>query len=111
MISVNKVNTQLANYLKTEGAGITIFKHGDLVDGKMIKKAPKAVYFDLGPFGTGIVYGVELMNAQDALKDLKLGDATTVKIIDTENDDGYVELSLREVGKQVQHNHRHFRYL
>lgn len=65
-----------------------------------MKKSAKAVYFDLGAFGTGILYGSELMNAQDVVKNLKTGDATTIKILDSENDDGYIELSLKEVGKQ-----------
>ncbi len=90
----------LTDMLKSGAGAVNIFKSGDLVEAKLLKRASKAVYFDMGPFGTGIVYGRELMNAQDILKDLKVGDATTVKIVDVENDDGYVELSLREVGKQ-----------
>ena len=90
----------MAQILKAEAGIVNIFKPGDLVDGKIIKKAPKAVYFDLGPFGTGIVYGMELMNAQDILRNAKDGDTITGKVIETENEEGYVELSLREVGKQ-----------
>lgn len=98
--SANKNLSQLGELLKSGANLVTILKPGDLVEAKLLKKAPRAVYFDLGSFGTGIVYGLELMNAQDAVKDLKPGDATTVKVVDTENEDGYVELSLREVGKQ-----------
>lgn len=100
MISVNKNNSQLAQLLKSESNVVSIFKQGDLVDGKLIKKTPKAAYLDMGAFGTGIVYGIELMNAQEVLKEAKPGDVITGKIIDVENEDGYVELSLREVGKQ-----------
>ncbi len=97
---VNKINSQLGNLLKAGTNLVTILKQGDLVEVKLMKKTPRAVYFDLGALGTGIVYGYELMNAQDAIKDLKIGDATTAKVVDSENSDGYVELSLREVGKQ-----------
>ncbi len=97
---VNKTNSQLGNILKAGTNLVTILKQGDLVEAKLMKRAQKAVYFDLGALGTGVVYGYELMNAQDALKDLKIGDSTTVKVVDPENADGYVELSLREVGKQ-----------
>lgn len=96
----NKLNSQLGNILKAGTNMVNVLKPGDLVEAKFIKKAMKAVYFDLGAFGTGIVFGSELMNAQDAVKDLKPGDATTAKVVDAENEDGYVELSLREVGKQ-----------
>lgn len=100
MTGIVKNNSPLADILKSGSNLVSVIKAGDLVEAKLLKKAPKAVYFDLGPIGTGVVYGVELMNARDALKDLKIGDSTTVKIVDSENDDGYVELSLREVGKQ-----------
>lgn len=92
--------SQLGEILKSGTNLVAILKPGDLVEAKLIKKAPKAVYFDLGSFGTGVVYGIELMNAQEIIKNLKLGDVTTAKILDIENEDGYVELSLREVGKQ-----------
>lgn len=98
--STNKNLSQLGEFLKSRSNLISILKPGDLVDAKLIKKALKAVYFDLGSFGTGVVYSGELMNARDVLKDLKPGDSTTVKVLDAENEEGYVELSLREVGKQ-----------
>lgn len=100
MNAIAKNNSPLADILKSGSNLVSIIKPGDLVEARLLKKASKAVYFDLGPIGTGVVYGVELKNAQDALKDLKIGDSTTVKVVDSENDDGYVELSLREVGKQ-----------
>ncbi|KKU83577.1 MAG: RNA binding S1 domain protein [Parcubacteria group bacterium GW2011_GWA2_47_8b] len=95
-----KTLSALGQLIKNEAGLVSVFKNGDLVEGKIIKKTAKAIYFDLGPFGTGIVYGSELMNAQDVLKNLKVGDVATAKVVDQENDDGYVELSLREVGKQ-----------
>src|SRR3989344_9287806 len=99
-VAANKANSQLGNILKAGTNLVNVLKQGDLVEAKFIKKAMKSAYFDLGAFGTGIVFGYELMNAQDAIKDLKPGDATTAKVVDPENADGYVELSLREVGKQ-----------
>lgn len=100
MNSTSKSLSQLGEILKSGSNLVQVLKPGDLVEGKLLKKAPKAVYFDLGAFGTGIIYGSELMNAQDIVKELKPGDATTIKVVDAENEDGYVELSLREVGKQ-----------
>lgn len=100
MILPSKTLSALGLLLKNETGLISVFKNGDLIEGKIIKKTAKAVYFDLGPSGTGIVYGLELMNAQDVLKNLKVGDVATAKVVDQENDEGYVELSLREVGKQ-----------
>jgi len=67
---------------------------GELVEGKIIGKARSAVYLDLGMIGTGIIYGKEFQGAKDRLKDLKNGDNIFAKIIDLENEEGYIELSV-----------------
>ena len=77
-----------------------VIKEGELITGKLLRRMPRAVYFDLGKFGTGVVYGVELMNAREAIKNLKEGDEASVKVVEVENDDGYVELSLAGAGRQ-----------
>lgn len=77
-----------------------VLKEGDLVEAKLLKRTPRAVYFDLGRFGTGVIFGAELLNARDALKNLKEGDTISAKVVEVENEDNYVELSLSEAGKQ-----------
>ena len=69
---------------------------GDLVEGRLIKISKNALILDLGPLGTGIVYGGELREDKDILKDLKIGQNISALVLDQENEDGYVELSLRE---------------
>lgn len=73
---------------------------GDIVEAAFIKLTPRGAFFDLGKYGTGIVYGVELLNAKDIIKKLKPGDKVSVKIIVLENEDGLRELSLIEAGQQ-----------
>ncbi len=68
----------------------------DLIEGTVIKIDKKSVYVDLPPFGTGIIYGREFMNVRDVIKNLGIGDSITAKIVDVENKDGYIELSLKE---------------
>mgnify|MGYP001562692377 CR=1 FL=1 len=67
-----------------------------LVEGVVIEVKRSAVYVDLGSFGTGIIYGREFLNAKDIIKKIKEGDIVKAKVIQCENDDGYVELSLKE---------------
>ena len=69
---------------------------GELIEGTVIKIDKKSVYIDLPPFGTGIIYGREFMNVRDVIKNLSIGDSIAAKIIEPENKDGYVELSLKE---------------
>ena len=55
-----------------------------------------AVYVDLPPFGAGIIYGREYQNARDLVKKIQIGDKITAKVVDAGNENGYIELSLRE---------------
>lgn len=71
---------------------------GDLVEGHIIKISKNALILDLGPLGTGIVYGGELREDKDMLKELAVGQNVSALVLDPENEDGYVELSLREAG-------------
>ncbi len=68
----------------------------DLVEGPVISIGKAAVYVDLKPFGTGIIYGREFINARDLVKKINIGDVIKAKVVEVENEDGYVELSLKE---------------
>lgn len=70
--------------------------NGDLIEGSVIDIAKAAVYIDLPPYGTGIIYGREFIQARDIIKKVHIGDKITAKVVDTGNKDGYVELSLKE---------------
>lgn len=67
-----------------------------LVEGQVIDIGKSSVYVDLKPFGTGIIYGREFMAAKDIIKKVNIGDTVKAKIVDLENEDGYIELSLKE---------------
>ena len=67
-----------------------------LVEGPVILVEKSSVYVDLSPYGTGIIYGREFINAKDIIKKISLGDIIKAKVVETENEDGYVELSLKE---------------
>ena len=83
----------MANYLSESP---TPPQEGDLIEGPIIKVEKSRVYVDLHPFGTGIIYGREYLNARDILKKVNIGDTISAKVVDTENKDGYIELSLKE---------------
>jgi len=54
---------------KTTGVVDTpTMKNEDIVDGTVVAIEKAALYVDLGIFGTGIIYGVEFMNARDVIK-------------------------------------------
>jgi len=76
-------------------------KLGEIAQGKIIGKGRASVFLDLGIWGTGIIYGKEFYEAKNKLKDLKIGDSVFTKIIDLENEEGYIELSLTMAGKEL----------
>lgn len=67
-----------------------------LVEGPVISIQKSSVYIDLAPFGTGIIYGREFINAKDIIKKINIGDTVKAKVVDTDNEEGYIELSLKE---------------
>ncbi|HLP86665.1 MAG TPA: S1 RNA-binding domain-containing protein [Candidatus Paceibacterota bacterium] len=67
-----------------------------LVEGPVISIQKSSVYIDLTPFGTGIIYGREFINAKDIIKKVNIGDVVKAKVVGTDNEDGYIELSLKE---------------
>lgn len=67
-----------------------------LIEGPVISIQKSSVYIDLTPFGTGIIYGREFINAKDIIKKINIGDVVKAKIVDTDNEEGYIELSLKE---------------
>jgi small subunit ribosomal protein S1 len=69
---------------------------GDLVEGPVISIDKGAVYVDLAPYGTGIIYGREFIAARDIIKKIGVGDNVGAKVVDTNNPEGYIELSLKE---------------
>ena len=68
----------------------------DLIEGPVIAIDKGAVYIDLPPFGTGIIYGREFQNARDIIKKINIGDTVAGKVVGIGGKEGYVEISLKE---------------
>lgn len=69
---------------------------GDIVEGKVIARDTKSLYVDIHPFGTGLIFGREFILVRDLIRKLRVGDAVSAKVVDINNEDGYIELSLKE---------------
>ncbi len=81
-----------------------IFKEDDIIEGIIVAIEKSALYVDLGIAGTGIIYGIEFMNARDVIKRINIGDTISAKIVMRENKNGYVELSLKEARQALMWN-------
>ena len=80
---------------------IELPKPGELVEASMVGRKGSKVFFDLGVFGLGMVYGREFLKAREIIKSLKPGDKVTAKIVETENEEGCAELSLKEASQDL----------
>lgn len=89
-----KVNVSQMEALLEENP-IKIPQIGDVLEGTVIDITSNSVLFDLGALGTGIVLGKEIKDGL-ALGKVKIGDKISATLIDLENEDGYIELSIRE---------------
>lgn len=74
---------------------------GDVVEGDVIGVEKSCVYIKLDPYGTGIIFGKEYINARDIIKKINIGDNIAAKVVDVNNDDGYLELSLKEARQAI----------
>lgn len=82
------------------GVEIKVLKAGDMVEGKLISVGKNEVYVDLEGYGVGVVRGRELYDDQATLNSLKPGDQIFVSVVEPENKEGIVELSLRQAGQE-----------
>jgi len=95
-----RINSSMQNLVAKLPRAFSFPKVGDVVEGRVLKKSARTLYFDLGLWGIGIVYGIEFTNAQTIIKNLKVGDSAFAKILEVENEGGFRELSLAEAQSQ-----------
>ncbi len=86
--------------LISKGVEIKVLKAGDMVEGTLLSVGKNEVYVDLEGYGVGVVRGRELYDDEATLASLKPGDKIFVSVVDPENKDGIVELSLRQAGQE-----------
>ncbi|MEK7099145.1 MAG: S1 RNA-binding domain-containing protein [Patescibacteria group bacterium] len=83
-----------------KAGGVVVPKPGEVAEGSVVEKKGGVLFVDLGIKGMGIVYGREYKAAEDIIKPLEPGDTVNAKIVELDNDEGYIELSLKEAGDE-----------
>ncbi|MFA5967013.1 MAG: S1 RNA-binding domain-containing protein [Patescibacteria group bacterium] len=86
----------MAKLLETAG-DLGILKTGDLVEGIVTAVTSNRVWIDIadGKF-TGIISSKELAEAGISMPNFKVGDKIVASVVEQENDEGFVILSIRE---------------
>ena len=78
------------------GSNLFIPTVGDILEGTVLEKTSNSMLLDLGLIGTGVVYGAELKDGMGITNALIIGDSVKATLVDLENDEGYLELSVRQ---------------
>ena len=73
---------------------------GQTVEGKVVYRGKNKLLIDIGGVAIGIVSGRELRDSFNTFKDLKVGDTVVALVLEEENDEGMVVLSLRMASQQ-----------
>ena len=91
--------TTMAELLAEQDADIRSFKHGDVVEGTVVRIDRDEILVDIGAKSEGVVSNRELYgrNAESA-PTLDIGDTVLVYVLQPESPEGHVVLSLRRAG-------------
>jgi small subunit ribosomal protein S1 len=74
---------------------------GDVIKGSVIEAGSNIIYIDLGPIGTGAIYGYGKFDGLTMIKELKQGSPISATVTDIENEDGFVEMSLKQTSLEM----------
>ena len=73
---------------------------GDLIEGEVIAIHKNKVLVDVGGIAVGLISGREAKDSLDTMKTLKVGDTVSAYVIDGEDKDGYIVMSLRKASQE-----------
>ncbi|MBI3957029.1 MAG: S1 RNA-binding domain-containing protein [Candidatus Kerfeldbacteria bacterium] len=71
---------------------------GDVIQGRLLSVSKNEVHLDIDGFTTGVIRGRELFDESGDFSDLKTGDVIQATVLELENENGQMELSLRQAG-------------
>ncbi len=91
--------TTMAELLAEQNADIKSFKHGDVVDGTVVRIDKDEILVDIGAKSEGVVSNRELFGRHaETQPQLAIGDVVLVYVLQPESPEGHVVLSLRRAG-------------
>ena len=94
----------MAQLLDDPSNEVKSLKHGDVVEGTVVRIDPDEILVDFGGKSEGVVSNRELMSRRgprdgdEAGKELKVGDEVLVYVLQPESPEGHAVLSLRRAG-------------
>jgi len=73
---------------------------GEIVEGTVVTVSKNMILVDIGGINTGIISGRETTGSLSSTKDIEIGDPIEAILVEEENNDGLLVLSLRKASQQ-----------
>ena len=100
MATVYTDNSPVMDKLMAGAEGIQTPAPGSLVEGTVISVSKNKVLVDIDGLSTGVIAGQEAHDSSGTIKSIKPGDEVSAYILEEENEDGLVVLSLRKASQE-----------
>ncbi|MFC1651938.1 30S ribosomal protein S1, partial [Patescibacteria group bacterium] len=92
--------SKMADLVEDYTQDIPLIKEGETVKGKVVEIRNNQILLDIGGMTTGVISGRELNDGLGTTEGLKVEDEITATVVDVEDEDGQMVLSLRQAGRE-----------
>jgi small subunit ribosomal protein S1 len=93
-------HTSIMSSILADSPEVLRVKPGELLNGTVIFKGKNKLLLDIQGVATGIVSGRELRDSFNTFRDLKIGDTSMAMVLEEENNEGMIVMSLRMASQQ-----------
>ncbi|MGL5831307.1 MAG: 30S ribosomal protein S1 [Candidatus Altimarinota bacterium] len=73
---------------------------GELVEGSVVEVFKNKILVDIDGIAVGLITGREAKDSAETMKTIKAGDTVSAYVIEGENEEGYIVLSLRKASQE-----------
>ena len=92
------VTISMGDLLK-DSPEMVIPEPGEIIEGAVIALSKHRVLVDIGGVNTGIISGRETRDSMETVKELEIGSPVHASVLESENEEGFVVLSLRKASQ------------
>lgn len=91
-----KEENVLMDELLKDSAQFSSPKPGHIIEGRVIDRGKNYIIVDINGVATGIISGREMVDSAETAKSIQVGDLVSAFVLEDENEDGMIVLSLRK---------------
>lgn len=107
METIEKTENSIMEKLLKDSPPVFRARPGELIEGTVVFRGKNKLLLDLNGVATGIVSGRELRDSFNTFRQLSIGETSITMVLEEENDEGMVVLSLRMASQQKAWDHFH----